>query len=262
MGGGLAGDFGGEAAGDIQEVAQLVGGRGKLEGVVVAGAAQVGPRAGGLTREFAVAVEAAAEQVPASETGDETTIAQRRADALGLVAESALAGGLDPGNSADRFQVTVHVQAGTLPSREPANEARRVSAETRAGSPAPSEPPTTAADAAPHVAAETFEVGEDAGERVAPDADLDAGLAVIEQLGRLHVSREAARRVACDAGLVVLQHGAGGEILDVGRRTRTVPSALRRALQCRDHSQYEFPGCDSRRCDAHHVLQPSVRIVR
>ena len=122
MGGGLAGDFGGEAAGDIQEVAQLVGGRGKLEGVVVAGAAQVGPRAGGLTREFAVAVEAAAEQVPASETGDETTIAQRRADALGLVAESALAGGLDPGNSADRFQVTVHVQAGTLPSREPANE--------------------------------------------------------------------------------------------------------------------------------------------
>ena len=109
------------------------------------------------------AVEAAAEQVPASETGeasetgDETTIAQRRADALGLVAESALAGGLDPGNSADRFQVTVHVQAGTLPSREPANEARRVSAETRTGSPAPSEPPTTAADAAPHVAAETWE---------------------------------------------------------------------------------------------------------
>ena len=107
MGGGLAGDFGGEAVGDVQEVAQLVGGRGKLVGMVVAGAAQVGPRAGGLTREFAVAVEAAAEQVPAGEAGDETTIAQRRADALGLVAESALAGGLDPGNSADRFQVTV-----------------------------------------------------------------------------------------------------------------------------------------------------------
>ena len=140
MGGGLAGDFGGEAVGDIQEVAQLVGGRGKLVGMVVAGAAQIGPRGGGLTREFAVAVEAAAEQVPASETGDETTIAQRRADALGLVAESALAGGLDPGNSADRFQVTVHVQAGTLPSREPANEARRVSAETWETRPAESVP--------------------------------------------------------------------------------------------------------------------------
>ncbi|MCY4481631.1 MAG: DUF222 domain-containing protein, partial [Spirochaetaceae bacterium] len=57
------------------------------------------------------AVEAALEQVPAPADGDDPTIAQRRADALGLVAESALAGGLDPGNSADRFQVTVHVQA-------------------------------------------------------------------------------------------------------------------------------------------------------
>ena len=246
------------------------------------------------------AVEAAAEQVPASETGEageageETTIAQRRADALGLVAESALAGGLDPGNSADRFQVTVQVQAGSLPSREPANEARRVSAETRTGSPAPSEPPTTAADAAPHVAAETWEtrpaesvpigpagngahpdgntmpgVASEAGrslgytrsrdsrsERpaiVAPDADLDAdldaGQAVIEQLGGLHVGREAARRVACDAGLVVLQHGAGGEVLDVGRRTRTVPSALRRALLSRDRGQCQFPGCESRRSE-------------
>lgn len=49
------------------------------------------------------AVEAAVEQVPGSDAGDgdagsnETTIAQRRADALGLVAESALAAGLDPG---------------------------------------------------------------------------------------------------------------------------------------------------------------------
>ena len=62
------------------------------------------------------AVEAAMEQVPASADGGEPTIAQRRADALGLVAESALAGGLDPGNLADRFQVTVHVQADALPA--------------------------------------------------------------------------------------------------------------------------------------------------
>ena len=40
----LAGDFGGEAVGDVQNVAHLVGGRGKLVGVVVAGAAQDGPR--------------------------------------------------------------------------------------------------------------------------------------------------------------------------------------------------------------------------
>ena len=174
------------------------------------------------------AVEAAMQQVPATADGGEPTIAQRRADALGLVAESALAGGLDPGNPADRFQVTVHVQADALPARDPADEAPRGSAET-------------------------FQVSEATGERAAPETDLDAGLAVIEQAGGLHLGKEAARRVACDAGLVVLHHAAGGEVLDVGRRTRTVPSAMRRALLSRDRGQCQFPGCDSRHCDAHHV---------
>ena len=232
------------------------------------------------------AVEAALEQVPASAEGGEPTIAQRRADALGLVAESALAGGLDPGNLADRFQVTVHVQADALPAlpaRETADAAPRVAAETHKVSPASSEPvapaaPRVAAEtrvvsltpaepgahtanlgaeqatiAAPHISAATFEVSEAAFERVAPETDLDAGLAVIEQAGGLHLGREAARRVACDAGLVVLRHGAGGEVLDVGRRTRTVPSAMRRALLSRDRGQCQFPGCESRHCDAHHV---------
>ena len=232
------------------------------------------------------AVEAALEQVPASAEGGEPTIAQRRADALGLVAESALAGGLDPGNLADRFQVTVHVQADALPAlpaRETADAAPRVAAETHKVSPASSESvapaaPRVAAEtrvvsltpaepgaqtanlgaeqatiAAPHISAETFEVSEAAFERVAPETDLDAGLAVIEQAGGLHLGREAARRVACDAGLVVLRHGAGGEVLDVGRRTRTVPSAMRRALLSRDRGQCQFPGCESRHCDAHHV---------
>ena len=52
------------------------------------------------------AVEAALEQVPATAEGGESTIAQRRAVALGLVAESALAGGLDPGNPAGWSQET------------------------------------------------------------------------------------------------------------------------------------------------------------
>ena len=232
------------------------------------------------------AVEAALEQVPASAEGGEPTIAQRRADALGLVAESALAGGLDPGNLADRFQVTVHVQADALPAlpaRETADAAPRVAAETHKVSPASSESvapaaPRVAAEtrvvsltpaepgaqtanlgaeqatiAAPHISAATFEVSEAAFERVAPETDLDTGLAVIEQAGGLHLGREAARRVACDAGLVVLHHGAGGEVLDVGRRTRTVPSAMRRALLSRDRGQCQFPGCESRHCDAHHV---------
>ena len=237
------------------------------------------------------AVEAALEQVPASAEGGESTIAQRRADAVGVVAESALAGGLDPGNSADRFQVTVHVQADTLAAREAADEAPRVAAETRPAGPAAPVPPTGAADAVPRVAAETWENRPAESAPIDPAAhdfenhtercpgmarcpsppgtvdiaaprtsaatlqfmDLDAGLAVIEQAGGFHLGRETARRVACDAGLVLLCHGVDGEVLDVGRRTRTVPSALRRALQSRDRGQCQFPGCDSRRCDAHHV---------
>ena len=56
-----------------------------------------------------------------------------RADALALVAESALAGGLDPGASADRYQVVVHVNEDELkaPEDTTAVEHRsRVSAET------------------------------------------------------------------------------------------------------------------------------------
>ena len=199
------------------------------------------------------AVEAALEQVPATAAcadGEEPTLAQRRADALGLVAESALAGGLDPGNPGERFQVTVHVPADTLAARAPASTPPRVAAETRAASETPSQPVT----AAPQVAAETPEASAGACECATPPADLDAGQAVIDQAGGLHLGRMATRRISCDAALVALCHGADGAVLDVGRRTRAVPSALRRALLDRDRSQCQFPGCDSRRCDAHHVV--------
>jgi hypothetical protein len=41
---------------------------------------------------------------------------QRRADALGLMAESALSAGLDPGTRGDRYQVVLHVEAEALPA--------------------------------------------------------------------------------------------------------------------------------------------------
>ncbi len=43
-----------------------------------------------------------------------------------------------------------------------------------------------------------------------------------------------------------------GEILSVGRKTRTIPPPIRRALEFRDRG-CRFPGCTSRHCDAHHV---------
>ena len=42
------------------------------------------------------------------------------------------------------------------------------------------------------------------------------------------------QRLACDASRVVMRHDADGRITEVGARTRTVPPALRRALQHRD----------------------------
>jgi hypothetical protein len=70
--------------------------------------------------------------------------------------------------------------------------------------------------------------------------------------GAVDVSAETSRRISCDASLVAMRHGADGAILDVGRKTRTVPPSIRRALQARDQ-RCRFPGGTARRCDAHHI---------
>lgn len=67
------------------------------------------------------------------------------------------------------------------------------------------------------------------------------------------VSAETARRVSCDAGVVHWLENSGGEPLSVGRKTRTVPPAIRRALRRRDGG-CRFPGCTCTRfVDAHHL---------
>jgi hypothetical protein len=63
---------------------------------------------------------------------------------------------------------------------------------------------------------------------------------------------ETARRLACDATAVELKE-RGGEPLSVGRKTRSIPPALRRALRRRDRG-CRFPGCENHRfVDAHHI---------
>jgi hypothetical protein len=63
---------------------------------------------------------------------------------------------------------------------------------------------------------------------------------------------ETARRLACDASLVRILEREGRP-LSVGRRTRSIPPALRRALQSRDRC-CRFPGCNQRRfLHAHHI---------
>jgi len=69
-----------------------------------------------------------------------------------------------------------------------------------------------------------------------------------------HVSAETLRRVACDCGLVAATRGgADGGRLDIGRRTRTIPPAIRRALVLHDRG-CAFPGCTHTRfLHGHHI---------
>ena len=60
------------------------------------------------------------------------------------------------------------------------------------------------------------------------------------------------QRLACDASRVVMRHDADGRVVEVGARTRTIPPALRRALQHRDKT-CRFPGCTVRIADGHHI---------
>jgi Domain of unknown function (DUF222)/HNH endonuclease len=67
------------------------------------------------------------------------------------------------------------------------------------------------------------------------------------------LSVDTVRRLSCDASLTRVDENGRGEILNVGRKTRTLPPALRRALNARD-SGCRFPGCTFHRyTDAHHV---------
>ncbi|MEX2151686.1 MAG: DUF222 domain-containing protein, partial [Steroidobacteraceae bacterium] len=67
------------------------------------------------------------------------------------------------------------------------------------------------------------------------------------------MAAETARRLACDASLITIIENEKGEPLNVGRKTRTIPPALRRALNSRDRG-CRFPGCTfTRYVDGHHV---------
>jgi hypothetical protein len=70
--------------------------------------------------------------------------------------------------------------------------------------------------------------------------------------GGVPVAAETARRLCCDAGIVVSTQ-RNGKVLDVGRRRRTISPALSRALRARD-GWCQFPGCTNHRfVDAHHI---------
>ena len=69
------------------------------------------------------------------------------------------------------------------------------------------------------------------------------------------ISAKEARRLACDADLIPIVLGSESQPLDVGRKSRTFPSAIRAALIERDKG-CAFPNCNvpAAGCEAHHIV--------
>jgi hypothetical protein len=167
------------------------------------------------------ALEAASDalQVPASVMDTERAAAQRRADAVGLLAERALAAGF--GTAARAVEAADPAAADTSSADAPLSGTRAQRYQVVL-----------------HVEPATLSAHEEPGR-----AELEDGT---------RVSAETCRRLACDASVVHVTHDSRGAVLDVGRKTRTISPALRRALEVRDRG-CRFPGCGLRFTDGHHV---------
>jgi len=161
---------------------------------------------------------------------DDPTVGQRRADALALVAEKSLA--LGAGGSTGEVDVDGSMAEDVAGGPAKAGDVRGVHRSPRGGSSG------DRYQVVVHVEAEALVKGSETGQALLEDG--------------VRVSAETSRRIACEASKVVMRHGPGGGVLDVGRKTRTIPPAIRRALRYRDRG-CRFPGCGVRVCDAHHV---------
>ena len=191
---------------------------------------------------------------------------QRRADAVGLVAERALAAGfgggecrdasgdsLDSGNDSDG-------SSGAIASHDTGQPG------SDSGEPKDGLGDLGELDGGLHNSgccshdvpqAQRVESGTRA-ERYQVMVHCDAATLAAEgepgrsDLDGIRVSSETSRRMACDAAVVAMVHAKDGALLNVGRRTRTIPPHIRRALAERDRG-CRFPGCACRFTEAHHV---------
>jgi hypothetical protein len=68
-----------------------------------------------------------------------------------------------------------------------------------------------------------------------------------------HVTAETSQRICCDTSTSLLVEDENGEPLSIGRKSRVIPPAMRRALKARD-KQCRFPGCTHTHfIDGHHI---------
>ncbi len=152
------------------------------------------------------------------------TPAQRRADALGAVAECALAGGLDKGTAGDRYQVVVHVDADTL-----ATSLNASASDTVAGDGSGTDAARDAGGRQPglYVPAGTYKPGSAAAGTA--DEPARAGSAVVPAAARRHGSAAGVRDDATRPG----GHPPGSARCDAGVARRAAGRGLggRRAVE-------------------------------
>ncbi len=166
-------------------------------------------------------------------------IAARRADALTEIAETYMNNSESSGSTADRYQVVVHVTDDAHiedgPYVYPEGTWTAVTPHSENG---------------PHVP--SGQTSRDcAGEKVASPSWHDTDDAHIED--GPHVTAVTSRRIACDSSVVRVREDQNGVPLSIGRRSRSIPPPMRRALRLRDGG-CRFPGCtNSRFVDGHHI---------
>ena len=220
----------------------------------------------------AKALEAAEEALFRGEAKKETTKRQRRADALGLLAERALLAGLDVEPEPDP---EAELEAGDAEESgvDDGAECTRVH-NSEAAEPASADRGGSEGEECARVHSSKVEPGgaEGGGPEAAPApltgsraerfqaflhldpttlADTaDPGHSYLEGI---RLAPETTRRLTCDGALVPVRTDEEGRVLDMGRRRRTVPPALRRALEVRDGGSCRFPGCEVRHTEPHHI---------
>lgn len=113
-------------------------------------------------------------------------------------------------------------------------------------------------DAFEHVARVYLEPDEHAAPRTETVVHADLETLAEDAPGRCELedgtglSAATLQRLTCDSGLR-LAHDQRGQTLDIGRRSRSIPPALRRAIVDRDQGQCRFPGCSMKgRLQIHH----------
>ncbi len=128
------------------------------------------------------------------------------------------------------------------------------------GSQLPDDPTRTlfakAAEALVHLARERLSgqvTGRSAGNEYQVMIHVDAS-ALSGRGGESDVPLPTVRRLTCDGALVPVLVGEDGEPLNIGRRRRSVSTAIKRALLSRDRACCGWPGCTRRHSlQAHHL---------